>query len=236
VAVIGEVRWPNEIVWHDEQRARQGWLAIVSHEDLATLAQAASGDGLPELPTPRRIAAFYPGQLIDCYTADQMHAYGEQCRLATPEQPLPLAAATPKVAELLGIPVGTLLWDSPPKQPGSAVQGEAECPHEAWEENGGWCRCVDCGHGWRADATPPPAPAAEHCPKCNFTMSGIKHCVNCAQPEAREEERKPMIRFRHGDPFTGKLNTLPSAAPAAPGVRVDDALSANDKLMLSMRG
>jgi hypothetical protein len=27
----------------------------------------------------------------------------------------------------------------------------------------------------------PEGPAAEHCPKCNFTMSGIKHCVNCTQ-------------------------------------------------------
>lgn len=32
--------------------------------------------------------------------------------------------------------------------------------------------------------------AAEHCPKCNFTMSGIKHCVNCDQPEARGVEGK----------------------------------------------
>lgn len=39
--------------------------------------------------------------------------------------------------------------------------GAVECPHEAWEELSGWCRCVDCGHGWRALIATPPAASGD---------------------------------------------------------------------------
>lgn len=34
---LGQVRWPNEIMWSDEQRAKQGWLAIVPNHELQAL-------------------------------------------------------------------------------------------------------------------------------------------------------------------------------------------------------
>ena len=38
------------------------------------------------------------------------------------------------------------------------LRGEAAqpCPHESWDENGGWRKCNDCGHGWSATAAPAP--------------------------------------------------------------------------------
>jgi hypothetical protein len=38
---LGQVRWPDEIMWSDEQQAKQGWLAIVPHDYLAEIARKA---------------------------------------------------------------------------------------------------------------------------------------------------------------------------------------------------
>lgn len=37
--VIGQIRWPNEVMWNDEQKVKQGWLAIVSHEHLRKVSE-----------------------------------------------------------------------------------------------------------------------------------------------------------------------------------------------------
>lgn len=34
---LGQIRWPNEIMWIDEQQAKQGWLAVVSNHELQAL-------------------------------------------------------------------------------------------------------------------------------------------------------------------------------------------------------
>lgn len=91
-----------------------------TYTDEAALAKPASGDGLPELPTPcgpwhatSDDTGYYT------YTADQMRAirdagiaYGR--RLATPSQ-----------SDTEGVPFCPRCGAHPDEQPGSAVQGEA---------------------------------------------------------------------------------------------------------------
>lgn len=46
----------------------------------------------------------------------------------------------------------------------AAVPEGDDCPHDAWQEIGGWCKCETCGRGWSAAAAP--QPAGEACSRC----------------------------------------------------------------------
>lgn len=35
------------------------------------------------------------------------------------------------------------------------------CSHEVWEENGGWCKCTDCGYDWNLTELPDAATCEE---------------------------------------------------------------------------
>lgn len=84
-----------------------------------------------------------------------------------------------------------------PQPPAAQQQGDGGCSHEAWEENDGWCKCVDCGHGWSARTAPPSAPvgvkerakaiAAEFCPRGDYEHGDVIEAIEYAlaqQPAA----------------------------------------------------
>jgi len=72
---------------------------------------------------------------------------GERGKVDLPTEMSPNAAA----AYRLGYKDGVA------NAPAQAAQVDETCSHEAWEENGGWCKCADCGHGWHAPTAEPVA-------------------------------------------------------------------------------
>ena len=90
-----------------------------------------------------------------------------------------------------------------------------DCPHDAWQEIGGWCKCETCGRGWSAAAAP--QPTGEVVPR---QPDGYAYRYPSQSLSGGTE-----IRFSHGQEINGSkpieavpyyFGTPPEPAPSAP--------------------
>jgi hypothetical protein len=70
----------------DADGGKRARAALSQHPAAPSVSPAVEG-GLPELPPAKYPLTHIGSCIVDIYTANQMRAYGEQCRLATPERP-----------------------------------------------------------------------------------------------------------------------------------------------------
>lgn len=93
---------------------------------------------------------------------------------------------------------------APAPSPEAAV---GECQHEAWEENGGWCKCVDCDMGWHMrDGHPTPRDVVRPTPEAQ-----PPHVGEVIAEMRQEQDRAHLGRFGHRvRDWADRLSTHPT--------------------------